>query len=83
MATKWFDMWYEDKQSMVSTMLKNMQSDIEAGYNPLGGCIRNQHMQIDRYMKEFDYQMEKLADKTEEQAERWCYMDLKRRGAIS
>lgn len=83
MATMWFNMWFEDKQSMMATMLKNMVADIEAGYNPMGDCITRQRKDIDQYKAEFDYQMEKLAEKDEQQAERWCYMDMKRRGVIS
>lgn len=81
--TKWFEIWYEDKQSMISTMMRNMVADIEAGYNPTGLNIRKQRAEIDKYTSEFDFQMERLADKDEKAAERWCYMDLKRRGAIA
>lgn len=80
--TKWFEIWYEDKQSMIATMMRNMVADIEAGYNPTGANIRGQREQIDQYTKEFDLELGKLAEKDEKQAERWCYIDLKRRGVI-
>ena len=80
--TKYFEIWYEDKQGMIATMMRNMVADIEAGYDPCGNNIRKQREAVDKYQKEFDYQMEKLAQKDERQADRWCYMDLKRRGVI-
>lgn len=83
MTTKWFDMWYEDKKSLLETMIRNMVADIEAGYNPLGQNIKNQRNMIDRYEDEMNFQLEKLAEKDEKAAERWCYIDLKRRGAIA
>lgn len=81
--TKWYEIWYEDKRCMIGTMLRNMVADIEAGYNPVGDNIKSQRRAIDMYEQEFDFQMERLAEKDEKQAERWCYMDLKRRGVIA
>lgn len=79
---KWFEMWFGDKQSLLETMIRNMNSDLECGYDYFGNSVRSQREKIDEYKKEFDHQTLVLGLMNEKKAERWCYMDLKRRGAI-
>ena len=43
----WFDLWFEDKQGMIETMVKNMTADLEVGYNYFGNSIRRQVEQIE------------------------------------
>ena len=79
----WFEMWYEDKQAMVSTMMRNMTADIEAGYSPMGQSIQKQLKEIREYSEMFDQEMQNFRTMDEAKIQHWCYYDLKRRGAIS
>lgn len=83
MFGRWFELYYEDKRSLLATMYRNMAADIEAGYNPMGENIRRQKAEIDRYQAEFDDELEKIANMDENKVERWCYLNLLKRGAIS
>lgn len=47
----WFDCWYSDKKDMLNIMYHNMMSDLDAGYNPLGDCIKRQKQMISDYEK--------------------------------
>lgn len=83
MEGKWFKAWYSDKQMILSAMYENLSADLAAGYDPFGDSITSQRKHIDVYIKELDADMKKLQDKdTKQKVERWCYYDLKRRGAI-
>lgn len=78
----WFDLWFADKQSMVDTMIKNMASDLAAGYDYFGASITNQREMIDRYKAQFDVEMDSFKTMDEKQVNRWCYYDMKKRGVI-
>lgn len=78
----WVDIWFNDKSLIVSTMLGNMQADVEAGYDPDGYTIQKQRVDIETYRREFDREAKKLRDMEPMRAQHWCYCDLKRRGAI-
>ena len=80
---KWLELWFADKQSVIETMIRNMNDDLSAGYDYFGNCIKSQRTEIDEYKKQFDTEIERLQEMDEKKAERWCYMDLKKRGAIS
>ena len=82
-SENWFEVWYDDKTSMVETMVGNMTADLSAGYNYFGNCIRTQIEQIEAYKREFDAQLIAFADMDEGKRNRWCYYDLLRRGAIT
>lgn len=79
----WFKLWYEDKQGMIETMVRNMAADLDAGYDYFGKCICKQRQDIEDYKAEFDRQLMQFADFDEGKRNRWCYYDLLRRGAIS
>lgn len=79
----YFTMWYEDKKSITLTMYRNMQADLECGYNPFGDCIRRQREDIARYEAEIDHSLETFKTMTEEQINHWCFYDLLYRGAIA
>lgn len=83
MKTDWFEIWYGDKQSTIDIMVKNMVSDLECGYDYYGKSITEQRKMIDDYKLEFDRQMKCLGIMDEKKVNHWCYMDLKRRGAIA
>lgn len=82
MGGKWFDIWFEDKQSMLDTMRRNLQADLDAGYNPSGYSIRKQTVDMETYKRGFDVQMDLFKNMEDAQVNRWCYYDLKKRGAI-
>ena len=79
---KWFDIWYEDKQCILSTMISNMQADLNAGYNPIGHTIKSELAEIESYRASIDSKLDEFATMDEKSVNRWCYYDLKRRGAI-
>lgn len=81
-ATDWFEMWVEDRKSILSCMIQNMNDDLKAGYDPTGNSIRKQVREIDAFQNKFDEQMQHLRELDEKQCNRWCYVDLKRLGAI-
>lgn len=83
MKNDWFEIWWEDKQSMLNTMLRNMNADLECGYNYFGNSIRMQKEKIEAYKQEMDFQIEKFKEMDEKKVQRWCYYDLKKRGAIA
>ncbi len=80
--TDWFDIWFEDKQGMLSTMIRNMSTDLECGYDYFGKSISQQREAIEEYKKEFDRQMEQFKTMDEKQVNRWCFYDMKKRGVI-
>ena len=81
-SKEWFGIWHADKQSMVCTMIKNLSADLEAGYDPLGNCIRNQRAEIDRYTIQFENEMDAFKSMDEKSVNRWCFYDMKKRGVI-
>lgn len=80
--SEWFEIWCGDKESMLDTMVKNMCSDLEAGYAYFGKSITEQRQMIDDYRADYHRQLMAFADWDEKKVGRWCYYDLKRRGAI-
>lgn len=82
-GTNWFEMWFQDKTSMLDTMMSNMFSDLNNGYDWFGKSITNQRNMIDEYKKEFDEQMDKFKEMEDNAVNRWCYYDMKKRGVIS
>ena len=81
--TDWLDIWYEDRQYMLNTMTRNMVADLDAGYDYFGNSITKQRAMIEEYKRETDDQMEAFKFMNEAQVNHWCYIDLKRRGAIA
>ena len=79
----WFEIWMDDKESILNTMVQNMASDLDAGYNYFGECIKRQREIIDNYKAEFDQQIMAFADMDDGKRNRWCYYDLLRRGVIT
>lgn len=75
-------LWIDDKQSIIETMLKNMNADINAGYDPHGANIEKQRAAIREYVAAYNAELMKIADKTPQAAARFCKFDLIRRGAI-
>ena len=78
----WFDVWFEDRQAILETMIRNMASDLANGYDYFGSCIIRQRECIERYKAETDTQMDKFKEMEEKAVNRWCFYELKKRGAI-
>lgn len=83
MEGKWFKIWFEYNQMILSEMYQNLADDLDAGYNPFGNSIMKQRRSIDEYIQKFNEEMEYIKEKTKQQVEHWCYYDLKKRGAIA
>ncbi len=79
----WFEMWYQDKKDILSIMAKNMADDLEVGYDYYGNSIQTQIREMNEYKERFDEQLMALSDFDEKKTQRWCYLDLLRRGAIT
>lgn len=79
---RWFDIWQDDRECMLSTMICNMAADLNAGYDYFGKCIVNQRKEIENYKKETESAFDLFKTMTEEQVNRWCFYDMKKRGVI-
>jgi spermidine/putrescine-binding protein len=81
-SKEWFDMWFEDKKSIIATMYSNMGSDLAAGYDYFGKSIQRQKQEIANYEDEFERQLDKFKSMSDDEVNRWCFYDMKKRGAI-
>lgn len=79
----WFDMWFDYKKGMISTMYHNMTADLECGYNPLGDCIQHQKKAIADYEEDFGNQLMEFTKMEDKVRNRWCYYDMLKRGVIT
>lgn len=75
--------WAANKQSLLETMVRNMAADLECGYNYFGDSITRQRQQIAEYKAQFDSEVDGFKAMEERAVERWCYYDMKKRGAIA
>ena len=78
----WLEIWFEDKNSIIDAMVRNMAADLNAGYDYFGQSIKMQRHEIARYKKQMDLEIDKFKDMDEKAVMRWCYYDMKKRGAI-
>ena len=78
----WFDLWYEDRTSVLDTMARNMGSDLSNGYDYFGPSIMRQKHEIASYKEETDRTLDMFKAMDEKAVNRWCFYDLKKRGAI-
>ena len=79
----WFPLWHEDKQSILETMVRNLQADLNAGYDYLGSPATSQRQNIEAYKAQMDEEMKAFRTMTDSQVSHWCFYDMKRRGAIT
>lgn len=79
---EWFRIWEEDQESLLSTMIRNMSADIDAGYSPFGITIKDQERKIKKFENNYKDQIMKFAAMQENEVDRWCFYNLKSRGAI-
>ena len=78
----WFSVWQDDKESILQTMISNMTSDLDAGYDYFGKSIVEQHKTIEKYKSDIDTTYDLFKSMDEKEVNRWCFYDLKKRGAI-
>jgi len=79
----YFKMWVDDKEWILEIMHSNMAADIAAGYNPSGDIIRREREEIAAYKSAYHADLDKIAAMTEAAAERWCRIDMIKRGVIT
>ena len=79
---EWFEIWLEDKNSILNCMKSNMEADLNAGYNRYCKSIIDQIDMIDNYQKSINEALENFKTMTEAEVDYWCYYDLKKREAI-
>lgn len=79
----WFDVWFEDRESILSTMVRNMASDLNAGYDYFGQSITRQKQEIAEYKAQTDKTLDMFKDMDEKAVNRWCFYELKKHGAIA
>ena len=78
----WFEIWFEDKTSILNTMVKNMQADLNAGYDYFGTSITKLRQIIDTYKQQFDAELDSFKSMDDKKINRWCFYDMKKRGVI-
>ena len=78
----WFDVWFEDRESILNTMVRNMTSDLNAGYNYFGQSITKQKQESAEYKAQTDKTLDMFKDMDEKAVNRWCFYELKKHGAI-
>ena len=78
----WFEMWCESKENIIETMYRNMESDLKAGYSPHGELIQKQKEALEKYEREYETQLMNFAEMTTQKVNKWCFLDLKRKGYI-
>lgn len=81
-SVDWFEMYVDDKRSMLNTMVRNLAADLDAGYDWFGASSVRQRERIDEYKAEYDGALERFKGMSEEQVQRWCFYDMLKRGAI-
>ena len=78
----WFTLWEEDRKSILATMQANMASDLECGYSTNSNSIKEQRADIAALEQEVADAYESFKNMTEVEVNRWCFYELKRKGAI-
>ena len=79
----WFDVWFEDRESILNTMIRNMTSDLNAGYDYFGPSITKQKQEIAEYKAQTDKTLDMFKDMDEKAVNRWCFYELKKHGEIA
>ena len=81
-GVNWLKIWFEDRESMLETMRRNLVADIEAGHDVNGHTVRKQIVEIEDYENQFQLDARRVREMEPAKAKHWCYVDLRRRGAI-
>lgn len=78
----WFEVWFDDKGSVLDTMVRNMVSDLDNGYSYFGASITHQREDIEAYKTILEAQIDAFKSMDEKTVNRWCYYDMVKRGVI-
>ena len=81
-AKEWISMWNDDKRSVLATMMGNVKSDIEAGYEPWGYSVRQSMAEIAEFTAKWERQITELARLDTDAKGRKCFEWLKESGCI-
>lgn len=79
----YFALWCEDKRSLQATRIRNIMSDIDAGYSPFGSVVKAALEEADRASQEYYDAFADFQKMTVAQVDEWCRSDMLRRGSIS
>lgn len=79
----WFEMYMEDNKSLLQTMVRNMTSDLSAGYDYFGKSIVGQRQEIEQFKRRLDDTLDMFKAMDEAAVQRWCFYELVKKGAIS
>ena len=79
---EWFSIWEDDRRWIENIMIENMKADLDAGYSYYGKSMIEQREMIDKYHKETMDTYEMFKTMQDNEVDRWCFYDLKKRGAI-
>ena len=79
----WFDVWFANRESILNTMIRNMTSDLNAGYDYFGQSITKQKQEIAEYKVQTDKTLDMFKDMDEKAVNHWCFYELKKHGAIA
>ena len=79
----WLEIWKSDKRSIEETMRRNIADDVTAGYDPSGHAILRQALELNDYIYKTQIALNRLSLMEEKEANKWCFYDLKKRGAIA
>ena len=82
MKQDWFKIWKEDRESMLNTMIRNMASDLENGYDYWGKSITQQREMIEEFKCNYEAELDKIGEMDENKVQHWCYIRLIKLGAI-
>ena len=78
----WFEIFCEDKQNILNTMARNMAADLNAGYDFFGNSIQKQIKEMEEYRKAYHSELDKIAEMEPSKVQHYCYVKLKKAGAI-
>ena len=78
----YFALWCEDKRSIQASRIRNLASDLDAGYSPFGSALLGQMQACIASYNEYLEQFKKFSHMTVSQVDEWCRQDLIDRGAI-
>lgn len=81
-SNDWFNVWLEDRECILNTMVRNMSSDLRCGYDYFGNCIAKQRREIENYKAETDRTIDMFKIMDDKDVNKWCFYDMKKRGVI-
>ena len=78
----WFELWCDDKESIIDIMRSNIEDDLNAGYDPNGKSIRTSKTELSHYEDDYYKTLDMFKGMNPKEVNNWCFYDMKKRGAI-